>query len=65
MRYIVNVETQEIIEREATKDEKEQEKIAVNEYKKFKLEEDAKKQNKLNLLDKLGITEEEAKLLLG
>lgn len=62
---IHNVETNEVIEREMTNAEFAQYEIEQAEavtIKAAKLEAEAKRQA---LLDKLGITEEEAKLLLG
>ena len=62
---IVNVETGEEIEREMTAAEIQQlETDAVNFAQKIKTEE-AKAAAKAALLERLGITEEEAKLLLG
>jgi hypothetical protein len=64
-KLIVNVETGETIEKELTKAEKDQQKIdeaIVLESEKNAKEIAAQKQA---LLDKIGITADEAKLLLG
>jgi hypothetical protein len=69
MKTIINCETGEVTERELNKAEKDQQKIdeaniaAANAL--LKAEEDAKATAKAALLSKLGITAEEAKLLLG
>lgn len=65
MKTIVNCETGEIIERELNKAEKDQQKIDEAALITEKTEAEAKAQAKADLLAKLGITEEEAKLLLG
>lgn len=65
MKKIINCETGEVIERELTKAEKDQEKIdkerAVAEQEALA----AKAAARQALLNKLGITAEEAQLLLG
>jgi hypothetical protein len=69
MKTIINCETGEVTERELNKAEKDPPKIdeaniaAANAL--LKAEEDAKATAKAALLSKLGITAEEAKLLLG
>lgn len=67
--YIHNVETGEVIVRELTDEEQAQknaEDAAVELAKAEKqAEEEAKAAQRQALLDKLGITEEEARLLLG
>lgn len=65
MIRIHNVETGEIVDREMNNDEYEQFKkdIALKEIREAEFE--AKAQTKAALLQRLGITEEEAKLLLG
>ena len=61
----VNAETGEIIERQATSKEIE-DKLRIDEELRQEAEAKAAKQaNRQALLEKLGITEEEAKLLLG
>ena len=62
---IHNTETNEIIDREMNDDEYEQYKKDLLVTQKLKAEEKAKSEAKAVLLEKLGITEEEAKLLLG
>ena len=65
MKRIINVETGETIERELTKAEKDQEKIDQAAYDLNKAEAEAKATAKAALLEQLGITEEQAKLLLS
>lgn len=69
MKKIINCETGEVIEREFTTDELAQEKIDNKNFaeaEKAKLGEEADKlAKKVELLSKLGITEDEAKLLLS
>ena len=65
MKRIINVETGETIERELTKAEKDQEKIDQAAYDLNKAEAEAKATAKAALLDRLGITADEAKLLLS
>ena len=64
-KIIVNCETGEVFERELNEEELAQqtidEKIIIAKEKELA----AKAKARQNLLDKLGITEEEAKLLLG
>lgn len=60
-----NVETNEIIEREMTIQEKAQYEAECEATKKLDAENALKAQQKNVLLEKLGITEEEAKLLLA
>ena len=62
---IHNVETGEIITRPMTEDELEREQIAADNYEIIKNEQQAKAQAKSALLERLGITEDEAKLLLS
>ncbi len=62
---IHNAETNEIIDREMTDDEfakYEEDKLALNQQI---LDEEAKAQAKLDVLNRLGITQEEAQLLLS
>jgi hypothetical protein len=65
MKKIVNCETGEIIERELNEDELAQQAIDEENFRKFKKEADAKAKAKADLLAKLGISEEEAQLLLS
>lgn len=69
MKQIVNCETGEIIERELNKEELAQEKIDNKNFaeaEQIKLAEEAEKNaKKAELLAKLGISEEEAKILLS
>jgi len=65
MRKIVNCETGEIIEREFTAEEYAQREIDVDNYAKAKKETEAKVETKNDLLERLGITADEAKLLLA
>lgn len=69
MKYIVNVETGETVERELNKNEIEQEKKDIDYFAEInaglKAEAEAKAAARQALLDKLGITAEEATLLLG
>lgn len=62
---IHNVETGEIIEREMNAEELAQWEADKAESAKRQAEAEAKAAQKAALLDKLGITEDEAKLLLG
>ena len=65
MIKIHNVETGEIIEREMTADELKQQEIHLLNYQNQQAIEATKTAEKAALLAKLGITEEEAALLLG
>ena len=64
---IVNVETgeQEIIERDLTEQEKSNREISEKQEILLQAEAEAKAAEKQALLDRLGITADEAKLLLG
>lgn len=62
---IHNAETGEIIEREMTEQELTQQAKDIANAKKAAAETQAKAEAKAALLERLGITEEEAKLLLG
>jgi len=62
---IHNVETGEIIEREMTAEEIAQQEIDEANYKARQAEITAKAQAKAELLERLGITADEAKLLLA
>ena len=64
-KLIVNVETGEAVERELNKAEKDQQKIDEADFAAKQAEAEAKAQAKAELLARLGITEDEAKLLLG
>ena len=69
MKQIINCETGEVIERELNKAEKDQEKIDAAFYAEavatLKTEAESKAAQRQALLTRLGITEEEAKILLG
>ena len=65
MIKIVNIATGEVIERELNKSEKDQQKLDQIESAKFQEEIEAKATAKAALLDRLGITAEEAALLLS
>jgi DNA-binding Xre family transcriptional regulator len=65
MKTIINCQTGEILEREFTKEELAQQKIDKIEGEGAMAKEEAKATAKAELLAKLGITEAEAKLLLG
>jgi hypothetical protein len=69
MKIIANIATNEIIEREMTKEELEAEakeqKIWAAENAKYEKELQAKAKAKAELLERLGITADEAKLLLA
>jgi hypothetical protein len=65
MKRIINVETGEVIERELNAEELAQQEIDEAEFNAKLAEIDARAQAKADLLAKLGITADEAKLLLG
>lgn len=69
MKQIIDVETGEVIERELNADELAQQKIDEKTVAELKAKEEAelasKMATKAALLEKLGITEEEAKILLS
>jgi hypothetical protein len=65
MIKIHNVETDEVIEREMNDAEFAQYQIDVETFNAQKAEEEAKAAEKQALLDRLGISADEAKLLLG
>jgi hypothetical protein len=65
MKTIVNCETGEILERAFNKQELDQQKIDKIEGEEALLKEKTKETAKAQLLAKLGITADEAKLLLG
>lgn len=65
MKTVVNCETGETIEREFTADEYAQLEIDLAKNQADKAEAEARSQAKANLLERLGITEDEAKLLLS
>jgi len=69
MKRIINVETGEVIERELNKAEKDQQKIDEANIKAaealIKAEQEAKDAARQAILDRLGLTADEAKLLLG
>lgn len=62
---IHNIETNEIVEREMTTEELTQWEVDKANAETIKQAEAAKAAQRQTLLDKLGITEEEARLLLG
>ncbi len=65
MIRIHNVETDEIIDREMTNDELAQYEAEQAKFIKDKSDAEAKAAEKAALLDRLGLTEDEAKLLLS
>jgi hypothetical protein len=65
MKRIINCETGEVIERELNKAEKDQQKIDEANAEVIQAEAEAKLTAKAALLNKLGITAEEAQLLLS
>jgi len=66
LHYEVNATTREIIERELTEFEIEAEKANIKKWvESANIKDAASKASKAALLEKLGITEEEAKLLLS
>lgn len=64
-KLIVNCETGEEIVRELNKAEKDQQKIDEVEVLAIKAEAEAKATERQAILDRLGLTADEAKLLLG
>jgi len=62
---IHNLETDEIIDREMTDDEFAQYKVEKANFETKQAEEKSKSEAKAELLERLGITEDEAKLLLS
>ena len=65
MKRIINVETGEVIERELNAKEIAQQEIDAAAYSAAQAEAEAKATAKAALLARLGITEDEARLLLG
>lgn len=65
MKTIINCTTGEVTERELNAEELAQEAKDVKELKAEKTEAEAKAQAKAELLERLGITADEAKLLLA
>jgi len=65
MKTIINCETNEIVERELNKAEKDQQKIDELAINAAKAEAQKKAEAKAELFVKLGITEDEAKLLFS
>ena len=64
-KLIVNVETGETVERELNKAEKDQEKIDAAKISEAKLEAEAKEIAKAAILDRIGLTADELKTILG
>lgn len=62
---IVNITTNEEIWRDYTPEEIEEVEKAQAEFQKFKAEQEAKAVQRASILERLGLTEEEAKLLLS
>ena len=62
---IHNIETNEIIEREMNKQEFDEYKIFVDDCNKRQAEAETKEAQRQAILDRLGLTADEAKLLLG
>jgi hypothetical protein len=65
MKRIINCETGEVIERELNAEEIAQEQIDQAAFNKTRAEAEAKATQRAALLAQLGITEEQAKLLLS
>jgi hypothetical protein len=65
MIRIHNIETDEVIDREMNDEEFTQYQLNQEEFAKRQAEAEAKKTQRQALLDRLGITSEEAKILLG
>ena len=65
MKRIINVETGEVIERELNAEELAQQAIDEAAVAAHQAEADAKAAQRQAVLNRLGITEEEAKILLG
>ncbi len=64
-KLIVNVETGETVERELNKTEKDQQKIDESNFIAKQAEAEAKEAARQAILDRLGLSSDEAKLLLG
>jgi len=64
-KVIINCETGEVTERELNKAEKDQQKIDEAQIAVEQAEADAKEAARQAILDRLGLTADEAKLLLG
>lgn len=64
-KTIVDCDTGKIVEREYTEAEYSQHKLDIAEMQKRQIESEAKAQAKAALLERLGITADEAKLLLS
>ena len=65
MKKIINCETGEIIERELTEEELARQAKDEQTTLKLDAEIEAKAEQRREILDRLGLTEQEAKLLLG
>jgi hypothetical protein len=65
MLKIVNVETGEVIEREMNKTEKEQQKLDIKAAEKSIADMKAKETAKQAILDRIGLTADELKTILG
>jgi hypothetical protein len=65
MKMIINCETGEVIERELNKAEKDQQKIDQAVFAEVREQITAKENAKLAVAQKLGLTADELKLLLG
>ena len=64
-KLIVDCTTGEITQRELNKAEKDQQKIDAAQSQKLQAEAEAKEAAKAAILDRIGLTADEAKLLLG
>jgi hypothetical protein len=64
-KLIVNVETGETVERELNKAEKDQEKVDLAKLQEAQLQADEKSAQRQTILDRLGLTADELKTLLG
>jgi hypothetical protein len=65
MKLVVNCETNEVIERELNKAEKDQQKLDAIEAAKFKVLLDEQQAAKKAILDRIGLTADELKTILG
>jgi hypothetical protein len=65
MKLVVNCETNEVIERELNKAEKDQQKLDAIEAAKFKVVLDEQQAAKKAILDRIGLTADELKTILG
>ena len=64
-KLIINCTTGEVLEKELSKPEKDQQKIDQENFQTIRAEAEAKEANRLAIADRLGLTADELKLLLG